>query len=38
MRHGQPQVGVGDVTSVGAEGIMIITNEAAESVRTASGN
>jgi len=35
MRHGQPQVGVGDVTSVGAEGIMIISEAAAEAVRAA---
>lgn len=35
MRHGQPQVGVGEVTSVGAEGIMLITEAAAEAVKSA---
>ena len=35
MRHGQPQVSVGDVTSVGADGIMLITEAAAQAVRTA---
>jgi uncharacterized protein YrrD len=33
MRHGKPQIGVGEVTSVGADGIMLITESAADAVR-----
>ncbi len=37
MRRGQPQISVGDVTSVGAEGIILITPAAADSLKTAAG-